>query len=321
MYLFEQHGLIKHFDLDQRKLDRFFIEVERGYDDANPYHNRAHAASVMFMMHALLAHGDIAKMVAHGFGDESVDDNEHLVKMAGLLAATVHDYEHCGLSNDFLVKMQDKRAIRYNDQHVNENHHVAAAFALLSQPRYNFLQNLPPTDFSRLRSLTVSLVLGTDMASSAKLLQSFAEKVSGGKPIQCKTESCEDTVVFMPATQEDATLLMQMAMKCADLGHLALGWDMHCCWVQLLEAEFFAQGDREKALGLPVSFLMDREKAGASDTQIGFFNFVVLPLFRTLARAAPGARPMLDAVEENYVRWQEVEAAKSQTAMEVGCMN
>merc|ERR1719262_1742578 len=99
-------------------------------------------------------------------------------------------------------------------------------------------------------------------------------------------------------------------MKCADLGHLALTWDQHLTWVERLEAEFFAQGDREKALGLPVSFLMDRDKPGASDTQIGFFNFVVLPLFRTLAHGAPGTRPMLEAVEENYVRWQEVEATK-----------
>jgi len=67
-----------------------------------------------------------------------------------------------------------------------------------------------------------------------------------------------------PASAKDAVSLLQVAMKCADLGHLALDWNLHVAWVQRLESEFFAQGDQEKALGLPVSFLMDREKPGVS---------------------------------------------------------
>jgi len=102
-------------------------------------------------------------------------------------------------------------------------------------------------------------------------------------------------------------LLLQIAMKCADLGHLALDWSLHLKWVRRLECEFFAQGDREKQLGLPVSFLMDREKPGASKSQIGFFDFVVLPLFRGLARAVPAASDILFGVTENYQRWRDLE--------------
>jgi len=79
--------------------------------------------------------------------------------------------------------------------------------------------------------------------------------------------------------------------------------------VQLLEEEFFAQGDRESKLGMPdVSFLMDRKKPGASDTQVGFFDFVVLPLFNALASAFPTARPMLSGVEANYRNWKNLQA-------------
>merc|ERR1719424_1680449 len=95
-------------------------------------------------------------------------------------------------------------------------------------------------------------------------------------------------------------------MKCADLGHLALQWDLHRAWVSRLEEEFFAQGDREKALGHPVSFLMDRQKPGCSKTQIGFFELVVVPLFRSLVSVAPRARPVLDAVISNYEGWREL---------------
>ena len=36
--------------------------------------------------------------------------------------------------------------------------------------------------------------------------------------------------------------------------------------------EMFRQGDREKALGLPVSALMDRSGQGVTKSQPGFFN-------------------------------------------------
>ena len=43
--------------------------------------------------------------------------------------------------------------------------------------------------------------------------------------------------------------------------------------------EMFRQGDRERALGQPISPLMDRVKGGVTKSQTGFFNIVALPLF------------------------------------------
>lgn len=117
--------------------------------------------------------------------------------------------------------------------------------------------------------------------------------------------------VTSPTSAQDSMLLLQMAMKCADLGHMSLSWDVHKKWVSRVEAEFFAQGDREKAAGLPVSFLMDRDKPGCSETQVGFFQFVVLPLFNAVARVAPSMQPMLDGVMANYEEWQALEGIRN----------
>merc|ERR1712151_430099 len=128
------------------------------------------------------------------------------------------------------------------------------------------------------------MVLATDMAQSGKLvcaLESASAGSQGG---------------FLPASAQDAILSLQVALKCADIGHLALGWTSHMRWVQRLEREFFAQGDREKKLHMPeVSFLMDRDKPGVSETQVGFFKHVALPLFRVFAGAFGQASPMLQA--------------------------
>ena len=61
---------------------------------------------------------------------------------------------------------------------------------------------------------------------------------------------------------------LQMALKCADLGHLSAGREVHAKWVGLLQEEFFCQGDREREHGLPISPLMDRSKPGITKSQV-----------------------------------------------------
>lgn len=58
-----------------------------------------------------------------------------------------------------------------------------------------------------------------------------------------------------------------MALKCADLGHLAANWGVHQKWVAGLEEELFRQGDLERQQSLPVSPLMDRAKGGITKSQ------------------------------------------------------
>jgi len=238
-----------------------------------------------------------------------------LASMACLFAAAVHDYEHRGLSNDFLVRTLDERALHYNDWHTNEQHHVAAAFKLLRRPECNFLAGMESTSFQRFRTLVIDLVLGTDMADNNKILNSLTEAVDQwavdqwGSKINTVNVSpnsnSEASATFEPATAKEAVNLLQIAMNCADMGHLTLDWDDHLEWVQRLAKEHFAQGDQEKALGLnPISFLMDRDQEGLSETQVSFFDFVALPLFTAFVRAAPSVAPLLRRVTANYQHWQ-----------------
>jgi hypothetical protein len=53
-------------------------------------------------------------------------------------------------------------------------------------------------------------------------------------------------------------------------------------WVDLLLEEFFCQSDREKAMGLPTMPFMDREKVTKPSAQIGFIQFVMIPLYYLL---------------------------------------
>ena len=50
---------------------------------------------------------------------------------AALIAAAVHDVDHPGKNNQFLIETGHELAILYNDNSVLENHHLAMAFRIM----------------------------------------------------------------------------------------------------------------------------------------------------------------------------------------------
>jgi len=410
-YLFTRLGLNEAFGIDPAKLSNFLCAIEAGYDDGTsiPYHNRAHAASVMHMTHAAMHLGGASKMVGTGnwfrpwlqAGDEvgAAEDTTTtggtnvgaFETLACLLAAAIHDFEHLGMSNDILIKTDSERAVQFNDRSVNENHHVAAAYAVMRQPQCNFLETLPRQDYLALRQLVIELVLSTDMANHKEVVDGLkealnkhttkAEKLAHAQAVremeawrevdkqaqvlrrakeagegEKQGQGCaEDTLPtttpklvlqrvspglpcnqdqddainaansdsreeppfslvamepYVVASKLEAFLMLKMVLKCADVGHLALPWEKHLVWCQKLEEEFFKQGDLEKALDMSPSFLMDRDKPGVTKTQVGFFDFIVLPLFRSLTEALPGTAPVLNQVQANYAKWVALDSGK-----------
>merc|ERR1719253_807365 len=109
------------------------------------------------MTHAILYQGKVAdavsKIPCH------TQCCSRLEQMSVLLAAAVHDYQHDGVTNDFLVKTHSERALLYDDEHPNENHHLAASLSVMRRPDNNFLEKLPPKDLARVQEVMTSLVL------------------------------------------------------------------------------------------------------------------------------------------------------------------
>ena len=86
-------------------------------------------------------------------------------------------------------------------------------------------------------------------------------------------------------------------------------WFFTTCAHAARVRRFWALGDKERALGVPISPLCDREKdagIGLVKNQIGFFNFVCLPYYTALARALPASRPVVLAnCQANFEAWNE----------------
>jgi hypothetical protein len=103
-----------------------------------------------------------------------------------------------------------------------------------------------------------------------------------------------------------------VALHAADVSNPAKPWPCYDAWTVRVLDEFFAQGDAERAAGLPVSAGFDRTQvATAADKargQLGFINYVVAPLYAALARVAPLdlARSATKCLAENTDTWQAI---------------
>jgi hypothetical protein len=103
---------------------------------------------------------------------------------------------------------------------------------------------------------------------------------------------------------------LQVALHAADVSNPAKPWAYYNAWTDRVLDEFFAQGDAERAAGLPIGMGFDREKvtcdADKARGQLGFINFVVGPLYATLANVEQLdlANSATKCLEENKAAWQ-----------------
>jgi len=114
-----------HIDVDNWY--NFILKVQEGYNFV-PYHNKTHAADVAQTLYYFVMGGD--------WMEKAELDNVDLFSM--ILAGSIHDHEHLGYNNLYMINTQHELAIKYNDISVMENHHVASSFKIIkSNKKFN----------------------------------------------------------------------------------------------------------------------------------------------------------------------------------------
>ncbi|KAI9219577.1 hypothetical protein BC828DRAFT_349239 [Blastocladiella britannica] len=266
-------------------MDRFWAfssAIEAGYHDDLPYHNRVHAADVLHTISCFVQLPEVSRVVSD------------LDLLSILVAAAIHDYDHPGFVFFpilFLINTQDPRAILYNDKAILENHHLASSFALLRKPELNFAAGLSKVDFKAFRELVIEMVLATDLSQHLPIISIFKNRVIQGN-------------MDPDASREDRVLLFKMMMKCSDVSNPTKEWSLYEVWYKRILDEFFRQGDIERRLGLDVSPFMDRDKVNIPSCQLGFVDFVVMPLYTAFNLFAP-VPAIMQSLANNRDVWSE----------------
>jgi len=260
------------------QLRAFLRAVESGYR-RNLYHNSEHAADVTQSVNVFLTTGGLAQLLTP------------LEILALLLAAVVHDFDHVGFSNAFLVNTDDPLALLHNDKSVLENHHIHQTFTLLRQDEFNCLVNLEKPQLKQLREIVIDLVLATDFSKHFDLMGQFKAKHTSQTGVDLEKK-------------EDKQLLLNIALKCADVGHTAKALDTHLVWTDRITSEMFVQGDEEKRRGMPVSPFCDRLTTVIPKSQTGFIEFLVLPLYTLWVEQFDTLADCHTQLRANLAHWQ-----------------
>lgn len=107
---------------------------------------------------------------------------------------------------------------------------------------------------------------------------------------------------------EHRHFILQIALKCADISNPCRPWDISRKWSYKVCEEFFRQGDYERQLNLPVTALCDRHTTSIPKIQVGFFKFVVLPLYEEWHRFLDDefSHALMRWLRENQQHWEDM---------------
>ncbi|CAF4761863.1 unnamed protein product, partial [Rotaria socialis] len=114
------------------------------------------------------------------------------------------------------------------------------------------------------RSLVISLVLATDMANHASLIERMSTYFF-----------FKETNITTTAT--DSKTLLQTLLHAADISNAAKPWPIYIQSTEKVVEEFFIQGDLEKVYYDDNQPTFDREKTDVVQLQIGFITHIVCP--------------------------------------------
>lgn len=91
----------------------------------------------------------------------------------------------------------------------------------------------------------------------------------------------------------------------ADISNPTKDWEVSKEWSERVSKEFFAQGDAERKLGLPVSANMDRATTNKAKLSLGFIDFIVAPLFTNLVKLFPAGSEAIESMARNRQKYQD----------------
>ncbi|XP_046907211.1 cAMP-specific 3',5'-cyclic phosphodiesterase 4D-like isoform X1 [Hypomesus transpacificus] len=283
--IFQERDLLKTFKIPLDTFITYLMTLEDHYHADVAYHNNIHAADVTQSTHVLLSSPALEAV----FTDLEI--------LAAIFASAIHDVDHPGVSNQFLINTNSELALMYNDSSVLENHHLAVGFKLLQEDNCDIFQNLTKKQRQSLRKMVIDIILATDMSKHMNLLADLKTMV--------ETKKVTSSGVLLLDNYSDRIQVLQNMVHCADLSNPTKPLQLYRQWTDRIMEEFFSQGDRERERGMEISPMCDKHNASVEKSQVGFIDYIVHPLWETWADLVhPDAQDILDTLEDNREWYQ-----------------
>uniref|UniRef100_A0A3Q1HT23 Phosphodiesterase n=1 Tax=Acanthochromis polyacanthus TaxID=80966 RepID=A0A3Q1HT23_9TELE len=286
--MFLELGVVQKFKIDYEVLCRWLLTVRKNYRTV-AYHNWRHAFNVsqcMFVMITTASFQDV------------LSEAEILALMVGCLC---HDLDHRGTNNAFQAKTGSALALLYGTSATLEHHHFNHAVMILQSEGHNIFANLCSKEYSNMMQLLKQAILSTDLTLHFERRTKFFECVLSGD--------------FSWTDEGHREVLRSMLMTACDLGAVTRPWKISKQVAELVTSEFFEQGDRERSeLKLTPAAIFDRNRKDELPAlQREWIDGICKPLYQTLLKLNRKLQPMVDGIDANRQKWQDLCSSYQQT--------
>jgi hypothetical protein len=193
------------------------------------------------------------------------------------------------------------------DQSVLEHFHVSEAFKLiLNNKDCDIFSNLNRDEYKICRKRIIECVLATDMTLHTKEFNYLKVKletysIKQGKNIEKLFDNLDHIALYN--TQQE---FLNILIHSADISNPTKPLHIFQTWVANVLEEFWLQGDKEKDMCLPISFLCDRKTTNVETSQLGFIEGIVYPLFQSLVEFFPGLNWLIDNLNSNKAYYKKL---------------
>ena len=289
--IIEKFGLKNDKVINVNKLEPFLNLVSSQYLPTTLYHNNMHGADVCQSVSLYFLNSNAEKILQTTLLD----------LLSIIIASLGHDLGHPGLNNNFHINARTELALTYNDSSCLENYHCSKLFNILKKDEVNIFEVLNNNDFKDIRKRMISEILATDMFYHKKIIDTAQSKIK-----QIKPDKFEFLSTDKESIKSEQQNILDFFIHTADLAHNSKLFKISLKWVELLSEEFWLQGDKEKSLGINVSYLCDRNKVNVPKDQVGFLNGVILPTFDILTQLFPGLNYTMENIMNNIKEWQKL---------------
>jgi len=273
---FEDFNLCDRLNVDDDILQNLIMAIFETYNEV-PFHNFYHAFSVCHITYLMLRHCDCARFLT------SLDI------FSALIAALSHDADHPGVSNSYLIAMQNPLAILHNDDAVLERHHASTTTKVISEPENNVFEAMSPEDHKHARKIILAAIIGTDMSRHMEHVTALHERADR-----------RNTTPFERSSLQDRIALVSNIVHCADLSAQTLPPSVSEEFEARLMEEFSQQSAKEVADGCELSSFMKglEDKKKRCELQLNFISAIALPLWRGMAKCFPKCSERVARAEE-----------------------
>ncbi|XP_025781216.1 cAMP and cAMP-inhibited cGMP 3',5'-cyclic phosphodiesterase 10A [Puma concolor] len=214
-------------------------------------------------------------------------------KRKGLLIACLcHDLDHRGFSNSYLQKFDHPLAALYSTSTM-EQHHFSQTVSILQLEGHNIFSTLSSSEYEQVLEIIRKAIIATDLALYFGNRKQLEEMYQTGS-LNLNNQSHRDRVIGL-------------MMTACDLCSVTKLWPVTKLTANDIYAEFWAEGDEMKKLGIQPIPMMDRDKKDeVPQGQLGFYNAVAIPCYTTLTQIFPPTEPLLQACRNNLSQWEKV---------------